>query len=117
MNDEVDSSSRARDHMANERTHLAWLRTAANVMVVGLAVTRFADRGGISVASVLAGGMLIVIGAAGVLYGTRRYRQVNHQLEEGQFVTGSTTDGPTWAAVVLLIGLLSSLIILLVGSH
>lgn len=40
MNDEVDSSSRARDHMANERTHLAWLRTAANVMVVGLAIVR-----------------------------------------------------------------------------
>ncbi|WP_139307046.1 DUF202 domain-containing protein, partial [Modestobacter sp. DSM 44400] len=27
---------RARDHLANERTYLAWLRTGANVMVVGL---------------------------------------------------------------------------------
>lgn len=30
-----------RAHLANERTHLAWLRTSANVMVLGLAVATF----------------------------------------------------------------------------
>ena len=30
--------------MANERTYLAWMRTAANVMVVGLVLAKFADR-------------------------------------------------------------------------
>jgi putative membrane protein len=38
----VTESSAVRDHLANERTQLAWLRTSANVVVVGLAVARFA---------------------------------------------------------------------------
>ena len=37
-----------RDHLANERTQLAWLRTGANVMVVGLAVARFGGDGDIT---------------------------------------------------------------------
>lgn len=43
-----------RDHLANERTHLAWLRTGAAVLVVGLAVMRFADDGEVSVGSLVA---------------------------------------------------------------
>lgn len=116
MNDEVDASGRARDHMANERTHLAWLRTSANVMVVGLATARFANHGSITIASVVAGGLLVVIGAVGVLYGTARYRKVNRQLEAGEFVTGGVPHGPTWAGVVLVIGLIASLVILLAAS-
>ena len=37
---ETERGSRARDHLANERTFLAWLRTAATVMVLGLGVAR-----------------------------------------------------------------------------
>lgn len=115
MQDEVSQSSRARDHMANERTHLAWLRTSANVMVVGLAIAQFADNGSITVVSAVAGGLLIVIGATGVLYGTARYRRINRQLEAGEFVTGSKPNGPTWAALVLVVGLISALVILSVA--
>ena len=35
------ADSRTRDELANERTFLAWLRTAANVMIVGLAIAKF----------------------------------------------------------------------------
>ncbi len=117
MTHEVDSSSRARDHMANERTHLAWLRTSANVMVVGLAMARFADKGSVTIASVAAGGLLILIGAVGVLYGTARYRSVNHQLDSGEFVTGGRAFGPTVGAFVLLVGLVASMTILLVAAR
>ncbi len=60
--------------MANERTYLAWLRTAATVMALGLAVASFADS--VSWSSAAAGVLLVAVGAAGIVYGTRRYRQV-----------------------------------------
>ena len=60
----MTESSTLRDHLANERTQLAWLRTSANVIVVGLAVARFADGGEVTAASLVAGGLLILTGIA-----------------------------------------------------
>lgn len=91
-----------RDHLANERTQLAWLRTGANVMVVGLAVARFADQGQVSVASLLAGGLLVLAGAGTVVYGTLRYRRVAGELRRGTAATASGSAGPSIAAVILL---------------
>ena len=34
--------NRARDHLANERTFLAWVRTGAAIVVFGFAIGRFA---------------------------------------------------------------------------
>ena len=36
-----DNSNRARDHLANERTYLAWVRTGVATIVFGFAVGRF----------------------------------------------------------------------------
>ena len=36
----------ARDHLANERTYLAWLRTAINVMILGVAVAKLVHNAG-----------------------------------------------------------------------
>ena len=36
---------RARDHLANERTFLAWMRTGLAVVVFGFAIGRFAIEG------------------------------------------------------------------------
>jgi uncharacterized membrane protein YidH (DUF202 family) len=109
----VTESSTVRDHLANERTQLAWLRTSANVIVVGLAVARFADSGEVTAASLVAGGVLILTGAVGVGYGTLRYRRVAAALRAGevQSVTGSL--GPTVAAAVLLVAVLVSAVVLL----
>jgi inner membrane protein YidH len=108
----TSSASRARDHMANERTYLAWMRTAANVMVVGLVLAKFADRGKVTAASLCAGGILVAVGAAGVVYGTIRYRQVNDELEAGYYVTGSRGRGPTVASIVLVVAILAALVVL-----
>ncbi len=35
------NSNRARDHLANERTFLAWVRTGAAIVVFGFAIGRF----------------------------------------------------------------------------
>ena len=41
-NQESKMNSRARDHMANERTFLAWIRTSIGIMAFGFVVEKFA---------------------------------------------------------------------------
>jgi putative membrane protein len=100
--------------MANERTYLAWLRTAVNVMIVGLAVARFGSGGRPGAFALSAGALLVATGAAGLGYGTLRYRAVNHELEDGQFVTGSRSGGPQVAAVLLVVALVVATLLLVV---
>jgi uncharacterized membrane protein YidH (DUF202 family) len=112
----VPESSAVRDHLANERTQLAWLRTSANVIVVGLAVARFADNGDMSAASLVAGGLLIVTGAIGVVYGTGRYRRAAAAIRRGDIEGISSTFGPSVAALVLLAVVLVSAVVLLASA-
>lgn len=88
--------NRARDHLANERTFLAWVRTGAAIVVFGFAIGRFAiamrqltalqghavRTTGISV---WMGSGAIVAGVALVVAGLVRYRKTRVQLESGTF--------------------------------
>jgi uncharacterized membrane protein YidH (DUF202 family) len=109
-------SSSVRDHLANERTQLAWLRTSANVIVVGLAVARFAGGGEVSASSLFAGGLLILVGAVGVVYGTLRYRRSAAAITRGDAEGISSSLGPSVAAFVLLGAVLVAAVVLLVGA-
>src|SRR5580692_4200754 len=42
MVEKMENSARARDHLANERTFLAWIRTSIGVMAFGFVVEKFA---------------------------------------------------------------------------
>jgi putative membrane protein len=88
--------NRARDHLANERTFLAWVRTGAAIVVFGFAIGRFsiamrqltALQGhpvrsvGISV---WMGSFAIVAGLLLVVAGLMRYRKTRVQLDAGTF--------------------------------
>src|ERR1700733_2709076 len=92
----VENSNRARDHLANERTFLAWVRTSVAIVVFGFAIGRFAiamrqltalqghasKTTGISVVmgmiSILAGVVMMIAGGA-------RYRKTRALLDEGKF--------------------------------
>lgn len=115
MNDDAEgeSSSRARDHLANERTFLAWLRTASEIMVLGLFIAKV---GGASAPSVSAGALLVATGVAGLLYGTVRYRRVTDEIEENRFVTGSRGTAMAVTAAVLTAAILAALALLVAGS-
>ena len=90
------NTDRARDHLANERTFLAWVRTGAAVVVFGFALGRFSialrqlaalqghamHRSGISV---WMGAAAIVLGVLMVVAGLFRYRQTRDRLEQGKF--------------------------------
>ena len=88
--------NRARDHLANERTFLAWVRTGAAIVVFGFAIGRFSialrqltaleghplHRSGISV---WMGASSIVLGVLLVVAGLVRYRQTRTRLDQGTF--------------------------------
>jgi putative membrane protein len=103
--------TRVRDHLANERTYLAWLRTAANVMVLGLAIAKLVDD--LTAASIAAGSILVVVGAVGVWYGTRRYRQVMHEIDEDTYDPGTRGYAAQIASTVLVVAVVAAMVILI----
>jgi len=111
--DQEKSPSRARDHLANERTYLAWLRTALAVMALGLAIAGFANSA--STSSIASGSILVLVGAAGVVYGTRRYQRVNRELEAGFYQTGSRGNAAVVTSAVLVSALVLALVVLAIG--
>jgi putative membrane protein len=91
-----ESSNRARDHLANERTFLAWVRTGVAIVVFGFAIGRFAIairqfmqiQGRVSRTaglSVWFGTIAIIAGVLLTLAGLLRYRRTRAQLESGTF--------------------------------
>jgi putative membrane protein len=105
----------ARDHLANERTYLAWLRTSAAVMALGLAVAGLTQK--VTVASAIAGSILVATGLAGISYGTTRYRRVTHDLDSGTFVAGGRGRTPVIASGVLSGAVLLALVLIIIGRH
>jgi putative membrane protein len=104
--------NRARDHLANERTFLAWVRTGAAIVMFGFAIGRFSialrqltaleghpvHRSGISV---WMGASSIVLGVALVVAGLVRYRKTRDRLEQGTFEpAGFTLDLVTGLTVL-----------------
>ncbi|MGC2474599.1 MAG: DUF202 domain-containing protein [Candidatus Sulfotelmatobacter sp.] len=97
MNEDAKiNPNRARDHLANERTFLAWVRTGAAIVVFGFAIGRFSialrqltalqghpmHRSGLSV---WMGATSIVLGVVLVVAGLVRYRKTRQRLDEGTF--------------------------------
>ena len=70
-----DPDSRARTHLANERTFLAWFRTGIAMIALGIAAAQFLSHdafGGVPVVRVLAS--LLVVGGTGLVgVGAWRY--------------------------------------------
>jgi putative membrane protein len=91
MNDavqrEADNESRARTHLANERTFLAWFRTGLTLIALGVAAAQFLT------ATTLTGVRLIPlfstlvvgVGVALVAIGAWRYDRGRARIDVGQF--------------------------------
>jgi putative membrane protein len=90
-------STRAREHLANERTLLAWIRTAIALMGLGFVVARFglflreiSAIGGHPLESGPAysgriGIALVAAGVVAVAVSTIRFFQARDQIENGRF--------------------------------
>jgi putative membrane protein len=82
----LDRSAAARDHLANERTLLAWQRTALALLGLGFLVDRFAFEGrGTSIAGSLIGLTLIVVGALASIAGVYRYLRTERDIDQATY--------------------------------
>ena len=109
-----DQDSRARTHLANERTFLAWLRTGLSLVAVGLAVAGFVPIDlvpGVRYVTLFAA-LLVVFGTVMTLYGANRYVAAHRQIEAGSY---RPATGPivAFAVAVGILGLMSIPVVLL----
>src|SRR5437763_15926089 len=89
---EVPEANRASEHLDNERTFLAWVRTNIALITLGLVVARLSPTlgaaGATNASRVLArttpvGIVLVLFGALVTMLAAVRYGQVNRQIEAG----------------------------------
>ena len=100
-----------RDHLANERTLLAWQRTALTVVGLGFLVDRFAFDAADGGVSALLGMGLIVLGAALSVVGLQRYLRTEREIDTATyrtsllahlFLTGAIVAGAAALALYLV---------------
>lgn len=102
------------DHLANERTLLAWVRTGIGIMAFGFVVVKFslfirqvALVVGKSIAipqygySAPIGIALVAVGALCLLFSLVRYHRIARQIDSGTFQRSSTLL--SWIVIVVLI--------------
>ncbi|TLV01374.1 YidH family protein [Dyadobacter luticola] len=102
MNLANDHKKNAGDHLANERTFLAWVRTSIGIMGFGFVVVKFslfvrqiaAALGSKSQVhstgySPVIGVLLVSLGALTTLFSYVRYMNTKKQLEQGQYYQSS----------------------------
>lgn len=96
---EDSKAPRISDHLANERTFLAWIRTNIGIMAFGFAVVKFSlfvkqlalvlNRPGLEAGSkgysAIAGVVLEVLGALLTVAAFVRYRAVRKEIRTGEF--------------------------------
>jgi putative membrane protein len=71
-----------RDHLANERTLLAWQRTALGVLAIGFLVDRFAlEGGGTTVMGTILGVAMVLLGAALSVVGAYRFMRTEREID------------------------------------
>jgi putative membrane protein len=104
------------DHLANERTFLAWVRTAIAIMAFGFVVVKFSlfvkqlallftDRPIVVPAkgySGMIGIVLVVLGASVCLLSYLQYKKTEHQLNNDRY--NSKSPLVVWLTIILLVG-------------
>ncbi|WAC13434.1 YidH family protein [Dyadobacter pollutisoli] len=106
------------DHLANERTYLAWVRTGIGIMAFGFVVVKFsifvkqielalqtkanAHSHGYSA---IIGIILVSMGALSIFFAFLQYKRTNKQLKTYTY-TPSTISVSMLTAVILLISML-----------
>lgn len=82
-----DRSAEIRDHLANERTLLAWQRTALALMGIGFLVDRFAFEGadGRQLPAAVLGLALIGVGTATAVTGVVRFLRTERDIDEATY--------------------------------
>lgn len=117
---EIPSQNRAQEHLANERTFLAWIRTTIALISLGFVLAR---AGPLLASGSKAHAMsarlspfgigLAIFGALMTAIAAWHYDRVNRQIEEG-FV--KTDRFLVWFIAIVVIGLSIALIVYMIMS-
>jgi putative membrane protein len=106
------------DHLANERTYLAWVRTGIGIMAFGFVVVKFSlfvKQIGLALQtkanarshgySAIIGIILVSMGALSIFFAFLQYKKTNKQLKTYTYAP-STMSVSMLTAVILLISIL-----------
>ncbi len=98
------------DHLANERTFLAWIRTSVTIMAFGFVVARFGlllrELSGSSTSapstplSQATGVLLVLAGSAILIVAFLRFLGTRSDLEKGQF---RSRAGLEWVLTIIMV--------------
>jgi inner membrane protein YidH len=100
-----DRDATRRTHLANERTYLAWIRSALTAVAVGLGVAKFIPslHEGSAWPYVTLGLGFCFLGLVLAIYGVYRLRRVDRALRTGDF-------GPLEERAAVVIGAIAALL-------
>jgi putative membrane protein len=101
----VDGDRREPDYrfsLANERTLLAWVRTALALDAAGLGVVRFAPPLGVPGGRETVGGVLILLGAVTAWSGYRRFLATDTAIRAGAPIPAHAAPRVLAAALALI---------------
>lgn len=87
--------------LANERTFLAWNRTALAIIAAGVAVTQLLDASDHPTAAPALGLPLVILGAVVAQLGYRRWRRVEQALLQGRRLPTTRLPAVLTAAIVM----------------
>jgi len=107
------------DHLANERTFLAWTRTSLGIFALGCAIARFGGSNGIQktfgeMKPMISGLILIAWGIITLFYSIYRYYRINRQIIQKDLTEVSQIRQPIIATLVLLLSMIAVLIIFVI---
>lgn len=105
--------SQARDHLANERTFLAWIRTSIGIMAFGFVVERFAlfiKEMGLVLGnpqipqgySSIFGVLLVALGAVICLLAFIKYKTVEKQIKNNSYQSSGLLNTVLTISVLLI---------------
>jgi putative membrane protein len=111
----MDGDRREPDYrfsLANERTLLAWVRTALALDAAGIGVVRFAPPLGPEGGPEVAGGILVLLGAVTAWSGYRRFLAADRAIRAGAPLPANATPRVLAAALAAVsLGVLAMLVV------
>ena len=100
----------AEDGLQDERTTLAWERTAITTMAIGVLIARYATRS-LHWAFGVAGLLAVVVGSAILVWSGQRYDDMQRAIERGDSPAHTTATRVVGALTVIVTGVATVLAI------
>jgi len=111
------------DHLANERTYLAWIRTSLGIFAFGCAIARFGGSNNMQTTfnnsfsemkPMISGLVLIACGIITLFYSIYRYYRINRQIMRKDLTGVSQIRQPIIATLFLLVSMIVTLVIFII---